>query len=59
MAETLGDGEAATLALSHGVGCIAAIDEKKATSVSAERFGPLQLATIVDIRAGFGLWTGH
>ena len=50
-AETLGDGEAATLALAHGNGFIAAIDEKKATRISSERFGTLKLATTVDILA--------
>ena len=50
-AETLGDGEAATLALAHGYGFIAAIDEKKATRIAAERFGALRLATTVDILA--------
>ncbi|MES2741324.1 MAG: hypothetical protein V4754_10285 [Pseudomonadota bacterium] len=50
-AETLGDGEAATLALAHGYGFIAAIDEKKATRIAAERFGALKLATTVDILA--------
>jgi predicted nucleic acid-binding protein len=50
-AETLGDGEAATLALAHGYGFIAAIDEKKATRISVERFGTLKLATTVDILA--------
>lgn len=49
--DTLGDGEAATLALAHGFGFTAAIDEKKATRISAERFGQLRLVTTVDILA--------
>lgn len=49
--ESLGDGEAATSALAHGMGCSAAIDEKKATRLAADRFGSLRLATTVDILA--------
>lgn len=49
--ESLGDGEAATLAFAHGMGCLAAIDEKKATRLAADRFGSLRLATTVDILA--------
>lgn len=49
--DTLGDGEAATLALAHGRQFIAAIDEKKATRIAAERFGTLKLVTTVDILA--------
>ena len=49
--ESLDDGEAATLALAHGHGFSAAIDEKKATRIAAERFGTLKLVTTVDILA--------
>lgn len=50
-AESLGDGEAATLAFAHGMGCAAAIDEKKATRLAADRFESLRLVTTVDILA--------
>ena len=49
--ESLGDGEAATLAFARGMGCVAAIDEKKATRLAADRFGSLRLVTTVDILA--------
>jgi predicted nucleic acid-binding protein len=49
--ESLGDGEAATLAFAHWSGFLAAIDEKKATRLSADRFASLRLATTVDILA--------
>lgn len=48
---TLGDGEAATLALAYSKGLSAAIDEKKATRIASERFGMLKLVTTVDILA--------
>ncbi|HFH3443548.1 hypothetical protein [Pseudomonas aeruginosa] len=48
---SLGDGEAATLALAHHNGFSAAIDEKKATRIAAERFKGLKLVTTVDILA--------
>lgn len=48
---SLGDGEAATLAFAHERGFSAAIDEKKATRLAADRFGSLKLATTVDILA--------
>lgn len=48
---SLGDGEAATLALAHHNGLSAAIDEKKATRIAAERFETLKLVTTVDILA--------
>jgi predicted nucleic acid-binding protein len=48
---SLGDGEAATLAFAHGKGFAAAIDEKKATRIAAERFEMLPLVTTVDILA--------
>ncbi|BAV48066.1 Uncharacterized protein MLTONO_3163 [Mesorhizobium loti] len=49
--ESLGDGEAATLAFAHGMGCSAAIDEKKATRLAADRFGSLKIVTTIDILA--------
>ncbi len=49
--ETLGDGEAATLAFAYGNGGSAVIDEKKATRLSGSRFGSLRLATTIDILA--------
>ncbi|NEW86865.1 hypothetical protein DU475_06255 [Rhodopseudomonas sp. WA056] len=49
--ESLGDGEAATLAFAHRMGCLAAIDEKKATRLAAERFESLKIVTTVDILA--------
>ncbi|MEN1710946.1 hypothetical protein [Pseudomonas aeruginosa] len=48
---SLGDGEAATLALAHHNGLSAAIDEKKASRIAAERFEGLMLVTTVDILA--------
>lgn len=56
---SLGDGEAATLALADSNGFAAAIDEKKATRIAAERFETLKLVTTVDILAAppvQGLW---
>ncbi|BBP74724.1 hypothetical protein PHLH7_08280 [Pseudomonas sp. Ost2] len=50
-AASLGDGEAATLALAHSNGFTAVIDEKKATKISSERFASLRLITTVDILA--------
>jgi predicted nucleic acid-binding protein len=49
--DTLGDGEAATLALAHCNGFSAVIDEKKATRIAVERFNSLRLATTVDVLA--------
>lgn len=49
--DSLGDGEAATLAFAHCNGCSAAIDEKKATRIAGERFGAMKLVTTVDILA--------
>lgn len=48
---SLGDGEAATLALAYRNDLSAAIDEKKATRIAAERFETLRLVTTVDILA--------
>lgn len=50
-AASLGDGESATLALAHSAGFTAAIDEKKATQISSQRFERLRLITTVDILA--------
>ena len=49
--DSLGDGEAATLAFAYGNGCSAAIDEKKATRIASERFEAMKLVTTVDILA--------
>lgn len=48
---SLGDGEAATLAFAYCNGLSAAIDEKKATRIAAERYQTLELVTTVDILA--------
>ncbi|MBR0810575.1 hypothetical protein JQ544_03505 [Bradyrhizobium diazoefficiens] len=56
--ESLGDGEAATLALAHARGCSAAIDEKKATRLATERFVSTRLVTTVDILAHDGVRAG-
>lgn len=47
--DSLGDGEAATLAFAYCNGFSAAIDEKKATRIAGERFGAMKLVTTVDI----------
>jgi predicted nucleic acid-binding protein len=47
--ESLGDGEAATIAFAHAKGCSAAIDEKKATRLAADRFDSVRLVTTIDI----------
>jgi predicted nucleic acid-binding protein len=49
--ETLGDGEAATLAFAHATDYLAAIDEKKATILASRRFATLRIATTIDILA--------
>ncbi len=49
--ETLGDGEAATIACALSLGAIALIDERKALRVSAERFPSLVTDTSVDLLA--------
>jgi predicted nucleic acid-binding protein len=49
--ETLGDGEAATLAFAHAAGASAAIDERKATRIAGSRFPSLRLVTTIDILA--------
>ena len=49
--DTLGDGEAATLAYAYDNRFVAAIDEKKATRIATERFQSLKLVTTIDILA--------
>jgi predicted nucleic acid-binding protein len=51
VADSLDDGEAATLAFAHHNRLSAAIDEKKATRIAAERFASLRLVSTVDIFA--------
>lgn len=48
-AQTLDDGEAATLVHAHRVGTTAFIDERKATSLAAVRFPGLVVASTVDL----------
>lgn len=48
-AETLDDGEAATIAQSIAQSAIPVIDERKATSLCARRFPALQLASTLDL----------
>lgn len=48
---TLGDGEAATLSMSHSRGTLAAVDEKRATQIARSRFARVPLVTTVDILA--------
>lgn len=59
-AQTLDDGEAATLVHAHRIGTTAFIDERKATSLAAVRFPSLLIASTVDllfapaVRSGLG-----
>lgn len=46
---TLGDGEAATIALALRLGGSAVIDEKKATGIVTRQFASLRLSTTVDV----------
>jgi predicted nucleic acid-binding protein len=48
-ADTLDDGEAATIAYALSHNAVAVIDERKATRICAERFPHLALASTVDI----------
>ena len=48
-AETLDDGEAATIACALALGAVAVIDERKATRICGERFPDLALASTVDV----------
>lgn len=50
-ADSLGDGEAATLAFANSNRVSAAIDEKKATRIAGERFDAVKLVTTIDILA--------
>ncbi|MGF6233637.1 putative nucleic acid-binding protein [Inquilinus ginsengisoli] len=47
--ETLDDGEADTLVVANSCGCIAVIDERKATIIAARKFPHLNLRTTVDL----------
>lgn len=47
--DSLGDGEAATLAFAYNNRFSAAIDEKKATRIASERYEAMKLVTTVDI----------
>ena len=49
--DSLGDGEAATLAFAYSHGFTAAIDEKKATRVAGMRFEAMRIITTIDIFA--------
>ena len=49
--ESLGDGEAATIAIARDTGTVAVIDEKQGWRIVNDRFESLQLATTVDILA--------
>lgn len=48
-AETLDDGEAATLACAYRLGVCALIDERKATMIAARRFGGMEVGSTVDL----------
>ncbi len=48
-AQTLDDGEAATLVYAQRAGAVAYIDERKATSLAAVRFPSLMVASTVDL----------
>ena len=50
-AETLGDGEAATIVCAHELSAIALIDERKGLRISAERFPSLSAATTLEVLA--------
>ncbi len=60
-AETLGDGEAATIACAIDLKAVAAIDERKGLRISAEKFPSLVTATTLDslahpqVRSGLGM----
>ena len=49
--ETLGDGEAATIALALSLGAIPVIDERKATGLCARKFPTLKLGCTLDLLA--------
>lgn len=48
-AETLDDGEAATLACAYRLGVCALIDERKATQIATRRFAKLEVLSTVDL----------
>ena len=48
-ADTLDDGEAATLACAYRLGVCALIDERKATQIAARRFAKLEVLSTVDL----------
>lgn len=50
-AQSLGDGEAATIACAHGTSAWAAIDERKARRICADRYPHIAVASTVDILA--------
>jgi predicted nucleic acid-binding protein len=47
--DTLGDGEAATLAIAIETGAVAIIDERKAISIAESRFPNLEIMTMTDL----------
>ncbi len=51
-AETLDDGEAATLACAMRLGASAVIDERKATNLAARRFAMLEVRSTTDLLLG-------
>jgi predicted nucleic acid-binding protein len=51
VSDTLGDGEAATLAYAQATECFAVVDEKKATTLASRRFPAVGLATTIDVLA--------
>jgi predicted nucleic acid-binding protein len=62
-ADTLDDGEAATISYAVGQSAIAVIDERKAVRICSQRFPELQLASTVDLlshpKVGVKLGTEH
>ena len=56
--ESLGDGEAATIALAHETKSLAAIDEKKATRIVTSRFTGIRVATTIDLLAHSAVESG-
>ena len=47
--KSLGDGEAATIAVAHGSCAVALVDDRKALRMGAERFGDLSLGCSLDL----------
>lgn len=61
-ANSLGDGEAATIASAYATGGWAAIDERKARRICVERYGEVKLASTVDLLSHpevVDAFTGH